>query len=132
MTAQYEQDNINLRDGDPITVQTTGVVPVIILLDTLTGDGQTLSVRLWGAGSNPASVSANNYVVDTGAVVVFTRDGGAGAMSTGPITTIPFGAAPLLAFAFSDAVPGQTQCQLSITAPFGLYNNHLQVSKIRF
>ena len=131
MTVQYEQDNINLRDGDPITVQTTGIDPVLILLDTLTGDGQTLSVRLWGAGSNPASVSANNYVVDGGAVAVFTRDGGAGALSTGPITTIPFGAFPLLAFVFLD-VAGQTQCQLRITAPFGLYNNHLQVSKIRF
>lgn len=132
MTAQYEQDNINLRDGDPITVQTTGVGTVFILLDTLTGDGQTLSVRLWGAGSDPTDVSTNNYVVNTGAVAVFTRDNGVGALSTGPIALIPFGVAPLLAFVFSDAVPGETQCQLSITSPFGLYNNHLQVSKIRF
>jgi len=131
MTDSYNQDNINLRDGSPVTVQTTGIAPVLILLDALTGDGQTLTVRLWGGGSDPAAVSVNNYVVDTGAVVVFTRDGGAGAMSTGPVALIPFGAFPLLAFAFAD-VAGQTRCQLSITAPAGLYNHHLQVSKIRF
>ncbi len=145
MTLQYDQNNINLRDAAPVNRQTPDATPVVVLLDSLTADGQTLVVNLYGGGSNPADPNTDHYVVALSvappaapAVAVFTRFGGAGAF-TGPaggaigVLGAGFGAAILLVFGFTDvAATGETLCQLTITGPAIPFNHQLRVTKIRF
>ena len=132
MTLQYDQSNINLRDAEPVNVQTPDGAVVDVVLDVLTADGQTLVVDAFGGGSDPADVNTNNYVVLTGAAV-FTRDGATGFRQPGPFVTSNFGVVPTLTFEVNDVVGVGTQCILRIT-PGGVtaYNHRLKVSKIRF
>jgi hypothetical protein len=133
MAEQYGQGNINLRDGDPISILTPDAAVVTVLLDLLTDDGQSLAVDLFGGGSTPGAVTTDYYTVIT-ASAMFVRQAGAGAVE--PVVSIsPAGAfPPTLAFIFVD-VPGVgTQCFLEITpAPLSpAYNHRLKISKIRF
>ncbi len=136
MTDSYNQQDINLRDASPITVNTPDATPVSFLIDTLTADGQSLAVDLYGGGSDPLLPTTNNYVVVTG-VAIFTREAGAGTVQPGAIATIPVGAFPVtLTFTVNDLGPPDnlTQCFLTIT-PFAAspaYNHQLKISKIRF
>ena len=145
MTLQYDQNNINLRDAAPVNIQTPDATPVTVLLDSLTADGQTLVVNLYGGGSNPADPVTDNYVVGiavgpplAGAAATYTRFAGAGSL-TGPaggaiaVIGAGTGATVLLVFGFTDvAATGETLCQLTITGPATPFNHQLRVSKIRF
>jgi hypothetical protein len=137
MTLQYDQDNINLRDAAPISVTTPDIVPVLVTLDVLTENGQTLLVSMYGGGSapisagNPGGVNTNNYSVAT-ADAVFTREGGVG-LGVGAVAVVNFaGTPPALTFVIDDVtIPGSTICQLSIVGPAFEYVNRLKISKIR-
>jgi hypothetical protein len=134
MTLQYDQNNINLRDAAPVTVTTPDLAPIGVILDTLTADGQTLVVDMFGGGSDPADPTTNNYAVLTG-VAVFTRVAGVGAVQPGVVATVPVGAVPILTFIVIDlpAPDNLTQCILLITpGVVNPFSNHLKLSKIRF
>ncbi len=135
MTDSYNQENINLRDAAPISVQTPDGAAVSFLIDTLTADGQVLIVDMYGGGADadPTLVTTNTYSVLTGSAS-FGRAGGAGAVVPA-IALAPAGVVPALTFTVIDVlVPAPaTQCFLTIT-PGGVtpYNHRLKVSKIRF
>lgn len=139
MTLQYDQDNINLRDASPISVNTPDITPVLVTLDVLTGNGQSLAVNLFGGGSapvsagNPGGVNANNYSLTTGDAI-FTREAGVGALVPAGIVVLNFTGVPaVLTFLVDDVTtPGSTICQLSIVGPAFEYAHRLKVSKIRF
>ena len=134
MTLQYDQNNINLRDASPVTVTTPDAAPIGVILDTLTEDGQTLVVDMFGGGSDPLDPTTNNYTVLTG-VAVFTRVAGAGAVQPGAVVIVPVGAVPTLTFIVIDlgAPDNLTQCILLITpGAVNPFANHLKISKIRF
>lgn len=142
MTDSYNQDNINLRDASPITVSTVdAVTAVVVQLDVLTGNGQSLAVKLFGGGSapvsagNPGGVNTANYSLTTGDAI-FTREAGVG-LVTGPgplVIANATGLPPIITFTFvDDAAAGTTTCQITIlSAVAALYNHRLKVSKIRF
>ncbi len=133
MTLQYDQDNINLRDGIPISVLTPDITPVLVTLDVLTGDGQSLTVQLYGGGSAPGALTLNNYNVDIGAGATFIREAGAGLVTAGPLALIQVGGPVVLTYVLDDVTtPGSTICQLSIVGPAFDYAHRLKVSKIRF
>ncbi len=139
MTLQYDQDNINLRDAAPISVSTPDATPVLVTLDVLTGNGQSLAVNLFGGGSapisppNPGGVNAINYSLTTGDAI-FTREAGVGAVIPAAIVVLNFTGFPAtFAFLVDDVTtPGSTICQLSITGLAFEYTHRLKVSKIRF
>jgi hypothetical protein len=136
MTDSYNQGNINLRDADPINVQTPDATDVVIILDTLTANGQVLEVDLYGGGADAdiTLVGTNNYAVLTG-VAIFARAGGAGTIQPGPISISGAGVVPTLTFEVNDlpAPDSLTQCILRVS-PGGAtpYNHRFRVSKIRF
>jgi len=136
MTLQYDQSNINLRDAAPINVTTPDGAFVDVLLDTLTEDGQVLTVDIYGGGADadPTLVGTNNYTILT-AVAIFARAGGAGVVQPAGAVVSPAGVFPVLTFVANDlpAPDNLTQCILRIT-PGGVtpYNNRLKVSRIRF
>ena len=123
MTDSYNQDNINLRDASPISVQTTDVTPLLVSLGALTADGESLTVSIYGGGSDPADLAATNYNMT--ARVTFIREAGVVSVGAGDIATAGAGAT------FSFAVDGDT-CQLEITGPATTVNHRLKVSTIGF
>lgn len=137
MTEQYNQSDINLLDASPLSFSTPDDSPVSILIDTLTGDGQSLVVNLTGGGSDPSAVNTNDYLLGAGvAGGIFTREAGVGFIQPGALTLITNGLAFAASLTFVD-LPAPilaTQCFLTITPPGGapLYNHRFKVSKIRF
>jgi hypothetical protein len=133
MTDSYNQGDINLLDGSPISVQTPDATPLIIQLGAI-ADGGSLSVDMIGGGSHgdPLLVSANNYVVLTGDVI-FTRAGGVGVVTPagGPVVIAPLGLVPVLTFTIVN-FPAESACQLTIVGPAAPYNHRLKYSAIQF
>ncbi len=136
MTEQYGNDNINLRDADPISVDTPEGSVTRVLLDTLTADGQSLTANIYGGGSAQDTPGTNKYVIDGLASATFAREGGVGSFVPAlPIGLEATGAFPTMVFAITDdPIAGTTLCELVITAPlgFGVYNNRFKVSKLRY
>lgn len=130
MTLQYDQNNINLQQATPIVVTTPDATPVLITLGTISDD-QSLTVAIEGGGSDPAAVTTNNYVVNTGGVATFTRTGGTGVATGGPFVLISAGAVVTLAFAIVDGATTST-CQLSITGPANPYDHNLRAITVQF
>ena len=135
MTDSYNQGDINLLDGSPISVQTPDVTPLVIQLGAI-DDGGRLTVTIMGGESDadPLLVSTNNYVVLSGDVI-FTRAGGAGIVTPagGAIVIIPFNLVPVLAFTiFDNVATGLSDCQLTITGPATPYDHRLKFSAIQF
>ena len=137
MTEQYSQSDINLLDGSPLVFSTPDDSPVSVLIDTLTGDGQSLIVNLYGGGSDPSAVNTNDYLINAGVSGgIFTREAGVGFVQPGVLSLITNGFAFTAALTFVDlpAPDLVTQCFLTITPALGspLYNHRFKVNKIRF
>ena len=130
MTDSYNQSGINLQPFTPIVVTTPDITAVLVTLGTIV-DGQSLNVTLEGGGSNPADPNTDNYTVDIGAVATFTRFGGTGAGTLGPIALLQAGGPVVLAFAFVDTAT-ETTCQLSITGIATPYNHNLRFTSVKF
>ena len=133
MTDSYNQGDINLLDGSPISVQTPDATPLVIQLGAI-ADGGRLTVDMIGGGSDadPLLVSTNNYAV-LSADVIFTRAGAAGVVTPagGPISILPLGLVPLLTFTITDG-PLLTTCELTIVGPLTPYDHRLKFSAIQF
>ena len=125
MTEQYAFDAINMRGIQPINRTTPDATPLLVLLDSLTGDGQSLTVFINGGGSDPAAPDVNNYVVT--AQTTFTRDAGVVSIGTPSISVTVAGAAVAFAFTFAGDL-----CQLSITGPAFPYNHRLSTNLTRY
>ena len=123
MTDSYNQDNINLRDASPISVQTTDITPIRVSLGALTADGETLTVNIYGGGSAPDDLAATSYTMAVRGT--FVREAGVVAASAANFAVDGAGAT------FSLEVDGDT-CQLEITGPAVTVNHRLKVSTIGF
>lgn len=132
MTEQYAQPGINQLDAEPIAVQTTSITAITEILGALE-DGQSLTVRIFGGGSAPGALAANNYVVNS-AQVTFVREAGVGSLTPFSVPVLSQVGGPVaLSFVVDDvSVPGQTICRLSIGGPAFPYDHRLKVSKIQF
>lgn len=131
MTLQYDQSNINLLDGRPISLQT----PDATVVNTQVGairDGEVLVATLFGGGADAdeSLITTNNYNVITG-VGTFTRVAGTGAVQPGPIVLVAVGAAIVLSFTVADTAT-QTICNLTFNGPAFPYNHRLKVSTVTF
>lgn len=133
MTDSYNQGDINLLEGSPISVQTPDITPLIIQLGAIE-DGGRLTVDMIGGGSNadPLLVTTDNYAVLTG-TVIFTRAGGVGTVTLagGVIAIVSFGIFPLLTFTIDDN-PTLSSCELTIVGPAFPYDHRLKFSSILF
>ncbi len=137
MTLQYDQPDINLLDGSPLSFSTPDDSPVSVLIDVLTEDGQSLVVNLYGGGSDPAAVNTNDYLINAGVSGgIFTRESGVGFVQPGVISLITNGFAFTAALTFVDlpAPDLVTQCFLTITPPPGVSMDvhRFKLSKTRF
>ena len=123
MTDSYNQDNINLRDASPISVQTTDITPLLVSLGALTADGDSLTVNIYGGGSAPDDIVGTSYSMVARAT--FVRD--AGVVVVGAVSISIDGAGATFGFAVDGDI-----CQLSITGPAVTVNHRLKVSTIGF
>ena len=133
MTDQYEQSNVNLRDGIPVSLTTIGDTPSSFLLGELS-DGGTLDVTVFGGGSAPSAPSAFNWVNLTPGNGIFTRESGVGQVTPAAILLSIIGVAIAVDFSVVD-LPLVTQCFITVRPPalFAEVMNHrMKVSKIQF
>ena len=127
MTAQYEQDNINLRDGVLFTGQTPdAVTSFITLMGTLTVDGQGIIVEAFGGGTDPADPVTNNYSLGGGAGIAFRAGGVVTGGSEAFLPTVTgAGVAIGLTIVGNDVF-------LRVAGPAFPYDHRLKVSRIGF
>ena len=126
MTDQYQQENINLLDGDPVTFSTQGVTPLAVTIDQLTVDGEALMVQMFGGGVDPSSVLANNYTCLFR--VMYTR--AAGVVSATSVRDNIVSTGSLVGIA---AVGVGDECRFTLTTGLASpYLHRWKVSKIRF
>ncbi len=132
MTAQYDQDDINLRDAIPVSLTTIGDTPASFLLGEIS-DGGTLNVTMFGGGSAPSAPNTFNWVNLTPANGVFTREAGSGQITPGgPLLLSVVGVFIVVSYSVLDN-PLATQCIITVApqAPFAETMNHrMKISRI--
>jgi len=133
MTLQYDQSDVNIRDGVPVNLTTTGDVPESFLLGEI-ADGGTLNATMFGGGSAPSAPNTFSWVNLTPSNGVFTREGGVGQITPGgPLLLSIVGVAMVVEYTIVDT-PLVTQCFITVTPPalFAEVMNHrMKVSTIQ-
>ncbi len=133
MTRQYDQSDINIRDGVPVNLTTTGDVPASFLLGELS-DGGTLNVTVFGGGSVPTAPNTFNWVNLTPGDCIFTREAGVGQATPAAMLLSIIGVAIAVGFSVVDT-PLVTQCFITVTPPalFAEVMNHrMKISSIQY
>lgn len=125
MTEQYAQESINRVDTSPFALQTPDATPVDLILGSLTEDGTSLTVVVYGGGSDPAAVSVNNY--STASFTTFTRAAGVVSAGTPSIALPTTGVGPALAM-----VGVGINAVLRITGPAFPYNHRFDVLRFTY
>ncbi len=129
MTDQYQQEDINLLDGEPSTFTTPNEIPFAVTIDQLTADGDAVMVQMFGGGLDPAAITANNYTCLFR--VMFTRVAGVVTPTSIRANVVPTGTAVLIAPVAGNV--SAVQFLVTVAAAPGVpYNHRWKVSKIRF
>lgn len=126
MTLQYGQQDINLRDGDPVSVSTQAAATFNYPAIALTEDGSKTFISVIGGGSDRADPATNNYTL---VVLTFQASRNAGVITLEAVLNLNVNEG--LAGSVTPTVVGDTVfLTIAGDAAVANYDHRLKVTKI--